>query len=76
MSCLLDGRGRGHGRRGHRDGPAGVESSVSTQHNPHETTTPPVRCLRHHVWMAACRDCRAAYAVSTTRARDQLRTAG
>jgi hypothetical protein len=36
---------------------------VSTTHHPNDPKNiadPPVRCLRHHVWMAACPDCRDA----------------
>jgi hypothetical protein len=41
-------------------------TDVSTQHNRiHPTASrprPSVRCLRHHVWLAACGDCREAHA--------------
>jgi len=39
---------------------------VSTQHDPIHATTPrprpAARCLRHHVWLAACGDCREQHA--------------
>jgi hypothetical protein len=38
-----------------------VESDVSTTHRPNRQIhldPRPARCLRHHVWMAACDDCR------------------
>ncbi|WP_167759042.1 hypothetical protein [Blastococcus sp. TF02A-35] len=38
---------------------------MSTTHHPNKRTTThsttPARCLRHHVWMAACHDCRQAH---------------
>jgi hypothetical protein len=43
---------------------------VSTTHHPDPKTTVPqreARCLRHHVWMAACDDCRDAHAVPRQR---------
>jgi hypothetical protein len=52
---------------------------VTTQH--HTNTQIPrqdgrtVRCHRHHVWMAACDDCRTAHAPLLTRAEDRT-TAG
>jgi hypothetical protein len=36
---------------------------VTTQHHPDDRTAlppRPARCLRHHVWMAACPACRDA----------------
>ncbi|MFW3169689.1 hypothetical protein [Geodermatophilus sp. CPCC 206100] len=36
---------------------------MRTVHHPTDPVRPdprPVRCLRHHVWMAACDDCRDA----------------
>ncbi|WP_164704396.1 hypothetical protein [Blastococcus litoris] len=35
-----------------------------------------VRCLRHHVWMAACDDCRDARTARLERERETSRTAG
>ncbi|WP_158544872.1 hypothetical protein [Blastococcus sp. TF02-09] len=39
---------------------------MSTQHDPIHLTTPrprpAARCLRHHVWLAACGDCREQHA--------------
>jgi hypothetical protein len=41
---------------------------VNTQHHPNTNTPVPSRsrstsrCHRHHVWMAACTDCRDAHA--------------
>jgi hypothetical protein len=40
-----------------------VESDVSTTNHPNRQInldSRPARCLRHHVWMAACDDCRDA----------------
>jgi hypothetical protein len=52
---------------------------VSTTHSTHENTSPlngrvpsQADCLRHHVWMAACPDCRDARRARTD---DGLRTA-
>ncbi|MGY1712564.1 hypothetical protein ACI8AC_23945 [Geodermatophilus sp. SYSU D00758] len=37
---------------------------MTVQHHPvhqiHVPSARPARCLRHHVWMAACDDCRTA----------------
>lgn len=33
----------------------------------HVATSRPDRCLRHHVWMAACDDCRAAHTSKSRR---------
>lgn len=57
------------GRRGIVGSRSGLECGVNTQHHPHRDPTvllpATLRCLRHHVWMAACGDCRAARAVPT-----------
>jgi hypothetical protein len=56
--------------RGHAAGAFVVEEWVSTTHHPDTVTTVPqreARCLRHHVWMAACDDCRDAHAVPRQR---------
>ncbi|MGY1718782.1 MULTISPECIES: hypothetical protein [unclassified Blastococcus] len=34
---------------------------MSTIHRHDQFPVTPVRCLRHHVWMAACPDCRDAH---------------
>ncbi|SDX64759.1 hypothetical protein SAMN05660209_00960 [Geodermatophilus africanus] len=34
---------------------------MSTVHHPVRPVLRPARCLRHHVWMAACSDCRDAH---------------
>ncbi|WP_236825085.1 MULTISPECIES: hypothetical protein [unclassified Blastococcus] len=41
-----------------------------------KSTVPPVRCFKHHVWMAACSDCRAARAVRPSEGREQPAQAG
>jgi hypothetical protein len=33
----------------------------------------PARCYRHHVWMAACPDCRDAHATPTDTRKDPAR---
>src|SRR5437764_1039480 len=50
---------------GHSGDPCSVDDRVSTTHDPDTTKLivpdeRPVQCLRHHVWMAACADCRDA----------------
>jgi len=35
----------------------------------------PARCLRHHVWMAACGDCRDARSARVSGERDTTRAA-
>lgn len=47
-----------------------VEEGVTTPDRPDDRLQRPPRpviCLRHHVWMAACDDCRAAHSVLTRR---------
>jgi hypothetical protein len=50
----------------HGGGPGGVEAGVSTPHHSNDRTRidsrSAARCLRHHVWMAYCGDCRDAHA--------------
>jgi hypothetical protein len=45
---------------------------VNSQHNPNThvqfRSDRPFQCLRHHVWMAACTDCRKAHTVDRKRA--------
>ncbi|WP_158550660.1 hypothetical protein [Geodermatophilus sp. TF02-6] len=36
---------------------------------PIRSDTRPARCLRHHVWMAACDDCHEAHAALLARGR-------
>jgi hypothetical protein len=47
---------------GHQRVPPAVESGVTTMHHPNDQirslSRRPGRCLRHHVWMAACDECR------------------
>ncbi|MDP5182558.1 hypothetical protein QOZ88_07895 [Blastococcus sp. BMG 814] len=41
---------------------------MSTTHlHPHDQKPTTSRCLRHHVWMAACADCREAHRVPSPR---------
>ncbi|WP_217638098.1 hypothetical protein [Geodermatophilus poikilotrophus] len=42
---------------------------MSTVHHPARPVLRPARCLSHHVWMAACSDCRDAHAELTTSRR-------
>jgi len=51
---------------------------VSTKHHLTQITVQPsrpVRCLRHHVWMAACDDCRDARTARVGGERDITRAA-
>jgi hypothetical protein len=54
------------GADGHPAVGTAVEPGVSTEHDVIVRNTPqpnrPFRCLRHHVWMAACDDCRKQHA--------------
>ncbi|WP_166509460.1 hypothetical protein [Blastococcus sp. TF02-8] len=47
---------------------------MSTTYHPNKKSTSAVldRCLRHHVWMAACADCRTVHA----RPNDQAEGSG
>jgi hypothetical protein len=38
--------------------------------NQNDRLSRPFLCLRHHVWMAACDDCRAAHAALLTHRAD------
>src|SRR4051794_28259727 len=62
LRVVPDGRGEGHVPAGHRRGPVDVGEWVTTAHDPNEQIRldprRPSRCLRHHVWMAACDECR------------------
>ncbi|MGY1722915.1 hypothetical protein [Blastococcus sp. SYSU DS0533] len=41
---------------------------MSTTHvHSHDQKPTTLRCLRHHVWMAACTDCREAHRVQAAR---------
>jgi hypothetical protein len=56
---------------GHPGRLAGVDNGVSTLQHINDQNPPqprrPFRCLRHHVWMAACDDCRKEHATQTGR---------
>lgn len=60
---------------GHAVARGPVEMRVSTIHFPQETRNhrrpddhQPAQCLRHHVWMASCADCRDARPLPKQRA--------
>ncbi len=61
-------------RPGIVQGPTDVENGVRITHDPDDrdrSQTPTTsRCLRHHVWMASCGDCREAHAPILQRARE------
>lgn len=58
------------GAGGHAEGGRFVEHRVTTRNHSDDRADRlprPALCLRHHVWMAACDDCRDAHAALLTR---------